>query len=300
MTNKWLGHIMAFTTISIWSSTFIVSKILLETWTPYQVLLVRYIMAIIFLSMIYPKFHKPTEILEEVLFLVIGAALVAYFIFENSALQRTYSSNVSLIVATIPFMTGFISMLFTKKNFFTIKNVTGFIVSYTGVVLIILNGRQLEGIEPIGDLLAFGAAVMFAIYTVFMQRIKPGYHLIQLTRKVFVYGLVVLIAYILITNQSMTLKVVGPFQVGSLIFLGIIASSLAFIMWNRSIQIIGSIRTNQYIYLVPVVTTGLAAMIINESITLLTIIGTILILLGLYVSEVKIKVRKKTLNEVKL
>ena len=98
----------------------IVSKWLLAYMTPIQILFFRYLIAVVFLSLLYPKFSKPVSLVGELLFLAIGAALALYFVFENTALQLTYSSNVSLIVATIPFMTGALSCLFYRKRFFNL------------------------------------------------------------------------------------------------------------------------------------------------------------------------------------
>ncbi len=148
---KLKGHSMAILTIIIWSTTFIVSKTLLQHFTPLQILLIRYVMAVIFLSVIYPKFKKPRSLKEEFLFFMTSGCLVAYFIFENSALKHTYSSNVSLIVSTIPLITGVISTLLYKTHFFNKRSIVGFIIAYLGVLLIILNGSNLVGIEPIGD-----------------------------------------------------------------------------------------------------------------------------------------------------
>ena len=86
----------------------------------------------------------------------------------------------------------------------------------------------------------------------------------------------------MITQQNISVGTVDSKIVISMLFLGIVASSLAFLMWNKAIQSIGSIKTNQYIYLVPIVTTILSAIIIHEKITVYIIIGTILIVFGLY------------------
>lgn len=285
MKSQLRGHILAIVTITIWSSTFIVSKIILETLTPLQVLLMRYIIAVLFLSAIYPKFKRPVSWREEVIYFGVGAALAGYFIFENSALQRTYSSNVSLIVATIPLMTGLLSMMVFKTKFLTLRNILGFIIAYTGVAIIIINGSSLEGVEPLGDFLAFGAAIMFAIYSVIMEKSKESYHLIQKTRKVFIYGLIVMIAIVLFSGESFS-SIEFTLPLGSsMLYLGVVASSLAFIMWNDAINQLGPIRTNLYIYLVPVITTVFAYFILGERITWLSVLGTIGILVGLYLSE---------------
>lgn len=285
MNHQLKGHIFAVLTITIWSSTFILSKIILETLTPLQVLVIRYGVAVFFLSIMYPKFKKPTSIKEELIFIGVAGALVGYFVFENSALQMTYSSNVSLIVATIPLMTGVLSMVVFKTKFFTVRNILGFIIAYGGVALIIINGSKLEGVEPAGDFLAFGAAVMFAVYSVLMEKLEEEYHLIQKTRKVFMYGFVILLLMALFSGQSFEgFKLSLPLG-ASLVYLGLVASSLAFIMWNNAIKQLGPVRTNLYIYLIPVITTIFAYLILEEKITLMTVLGTVAILAGLYLSE---------------
>jgi len=285
MNFKVKGHVLAIITILIWSSTFIVSKVLLEQMLPLQILFFRFLMAVIFLSLIYPRFKRPNSIKEELYFFVAGGTLALYFFFENSALQQTYSSNVSLIVSTIPLITGVFSSFLYRTHFFNRKRLIGFIAAYLGVFLIIINGKGFEGIEPLGDVFAFIASVMFAIYSLLMPKIQKGYNLIEITRKVFIYGLIILVAIILIAQENISVGSVDSKIVISMLFLGIVASSLAFLMWNKAIQSIGSIKTNQYIYLVPIVTTILSAIIIHEKITVYIIIGTILIIFGLYNSE---------------
>ncbi|MBC8062132.1 MAG: DMT family transporter [Clostridiaceae bacterium] len=287
MNFKLKGHFLAIITILIWSSTFIVSKVLLQQMSPLQILFFRFLMAVIFLSILSPKFKKPVSIREELFFLAAGGTLALYFFFENSALKHTYSSNVSLIVSTIPLITGGLSSFFYKTHFFNRKRLIGFIAAYVGVFLIIINGKGLEGIEPLGDIFAFIASLMFAVYSLLMPKIQNGYNLIELTRKVFFYGLITLSTIIFILQENIRIEAMDSKLVMSMLFLGIVASSLAFLMWNKAIQSIGSIKTNQYIYLVPIVTTILSAIIIKEKITIFIIIGTALILFGLYNSEKK-------------
>jgi len=279
------GHFFALITILIWSSTFIVSKILLDQLTPIQILITRFLIAIAFLSILSPKFVRPTSFREEWLFLLIGTALAGYFVFENTALQHTYSSNVSLIVATIPLITGLLSMVFYKTRFLNIRSALGFVLAYTGVWMIMNRGQAAGGVGPIGDFLALGAAVLFAVYSLLMQRVTGARSLIQLTRKVFLYGLIALSVAAVIQGRPLAIRQVDGKAVLSLLFLGIVASSLAFLLWNHAIRHIGPVMTNQYIYLIPVFTTVMAAVVLKETITVRTVVGTGLILAGLILSE---------------
>ncbi len=282
---KALGHFLAIITMTIWSSTFVVSKSLLVSMTPLQLLFLRYVIAIIFLTAIYPKFKKPESIKEEVLFFLIGGCLAVYFILENSALELTFATNVSLIDSTIPLITGLLTAIFYKKRIFNFKSSAGFTIAYLGVFIIITNGNSISGLNPLGDILVLIAAVIFAFYTILMQRITSPYHLIQMTRKVFIYALIIICIIFLVTGESLKFGAFNTRMVIGLGFLGIIASGCAFLMWNKAIKIIGSVKTNLYIYLGPITTTIFATLTLGEKVTVFTIIGTAMILSGLFLSE---------------
>ncbi|NLO35263.1 MAG: DMT family transporter [Clostridiaceae bacterium] len=279
------GHLFALVTVAIWSSTFIISKVLLEELSPLQVLLARFLVALAALSVLYPHFSKPVSWREEGLFLAIGAALAAYFLLENRALQLTYAANVSLIDATIPLLTGLLSLLLFRKRLFGIRSAAGLVLAYLGVFLIIRNSQQASGLALNGDLLALGAAVMFAVYSLLMEKTRHGLHLVQLTRKVFVYGFVVLAGFALVSRQPPAVRSVSTGTIAGILFLGIAASSLAFILWNQAIRAIGPARTNQYIYFSPLLTTILSAILLDEPVSLYTGAGAALILAGLILAD---------------
>jgi len=289
------GHLLAFLTITICSSTFIVSKILLQQLEPLQILIFRYFICVIFLSIIYPKFSLPKNLKEEFFIIASAVCIAVYFVFENSSLKYTYASNVSLIVATIPIITVIFSSFLKKKRIAT-KSIIGFIIAYTGVILIILNGNSLKGVDPKGDLLALGAAISFSLYSIFLDYIHNKYHIIQLTRKVFIYSLLVLLLISLITKQSLIVNNLSLNTYLSLFYLGICASSLAFIMWNLAIKSIGSVKTNQYIYFVPVVTTIISAIVLKEKVTAIFIIGALSIIGGVYLSDNEISFKKSKIK----
>lgn len=73
----------------------------------------------------------------------------------------------------------------------------------------------------------------------------------------------------------------------NLLYLGIGASALCFVTWNYAVKVLGAVKTSVYIYLVPVITVVISAIVLKEKITLITIIGTALTMLGLFLSEMK-------------
>lgn len=283
------GYLLALTTIFIWSSTFIITKLILEYVTPIQILFWRIFIAIIVLFIIYPKFNRMRNLHSELLFLLSGVALAFYFIFENTALDITYSSNVGLLVALSPLFTAIIVSIKEKKSYFIPKNIIGLILSFLGVGLIVFGLSGIKGVHPLGDLLALSAGLMFSLYTGFLSDVHKVYHVIQKTRKVFIYVLFTMLVYALIKGESIAWQNIAFSTLLGVFYLGIVASSFAFLFWNNAIDLIGTFKTNLFIYLIPLVTMIFSAIVFDDPITSIKILGAILILSGLYITERKSK-----------
>jgi drug/metabolite transporter (DMT)-like permease len=250
-------------------------------------LILRLTISIVVLFIIYPKINKEMESKSEILFILSGASLAGYFIFENTALELTYSSNVGLLVALSPLFTAIIVSIKEKKSYFIPKNIIGLSLALFGVGLVVFGKEGIVGVNPLGDILAMSAALMFSFYTGFLSDVTKEYHIIQKTRKVFIYVLLTLLIYALITKESIVISTTKTSVLLGILYLGIMASSFAFIFWNKSIELIGTFKTNLFIYLVPAFTMIFSAIIFDDPVTLLKIIGAILILTGLYITERK-------------
>ena len=74
-------------------------------------------------------------------------------------------------------------------------------------------------------------------------------------------------------------------NIGNLIFLGVAASALCFVLWNIAVRELGAVKTSVFIYLVPVITVLASVIFLNEELTLMTALGTVFTLLGLFISS---------------
>lgn len=70
----------------------------------------------------------------------------------------------------------------------------------------------------------------------------------------------------------------NPLYLLNILFLGLGASALCFVTWNLAVTLLGAIKTSVYIYMVPVITVVMSILILQEQITILTAVGTTLIL----------------------
>lgn len=82
-------------------------------------------------------------------------------------------------------------------------------------------------------------------------------------------------------------------NIGNILFLGFGASALCFVTWSTAAGLLGAARTSVYIYLVPVVTVAASALVLREPLTPVLIIGAMLTLIGLWLSETKLFERGK-------
>ncbi|AJS58175.1 DMT family transporter [Paenibacillus sp. IHBB 10380] len=296
------GHLLALVTILIWGTTFISTKILLIDFTPVEILLFRFLVGYLVLFLIYSRPIRTKSFKEELLFISAGlCGVTLYFLIENIALVYTLASNVGVIVSIAPFFTAVLAHFFLEGEKLNTQFITGFLIALSGIVLIGLNGSFLLHLNPIGDLLAFLAPAVWAIYSVLMRKISGlQHHTVGATRRVFFYGLIGMLPTLFLFEIHLGLDRLGKISnLTNLLYLGLGASALCFVTWNRAVGILGAVKTSVYIYIVPVVTVAAAALILHEKITWATLAGTILTLTGSYISERKVKTIPKEKNAVK-
>ncbi|MDK8194089.1 DMT family transporter [Paenibacillus sp. UMB7766-LJ446] len=292
------GHLLALLTILIWGTTFISTKVLLIDFTPVEILFFRFLIGYMVLLLIYPRSMRMTSFREEGLFIGAGlCGVTLYFLIENIALVYTLASNVGIIVSIAPFFTAVLAHFFLDGERMHRRFIVGFGIALTGIILIGLNGSVILQLNPLGDLLAFVAPAVWAIYSVLMRKIgKLPYHTIGATRKVFFYGLLFMLPALFLFEFHFDLgRFANIANLSNLLFLGLGASALCFVTWNRAVNLLGAVKTSVYIYLVPVITVIASALILHERITWITLLGTLLTLLGSFVSEKKVR-SKKHLN----
>ncbi len=285
-----LGHLLVFITILIWSVAFVGNKVLLFYIMPIEVMLYRFALAYIVLLLIYPKIKTFNSIKDEAYFFLIGfLGIFLYFLLENFALKYTQATNVGLYMGAIPLFTAIMAHFILKDEKLNANVIIGFTLAMAGMALILLDGKGFS-LRLKGDILAIAAAATFALYSTILKLAPKGYHFIVITRKSFFYAVILMLFYHFISQKPLHLQaLLLPKVYGNIIFLGLFASSLAFLFYKKGVEIIGSVKSTNYIYLVPLLTAITGIIVLNEKLTFKMIVGGILILLGLYVAQRKPK-----------
>lgn len=294
------GYFAAMMTMLIWGTTFVSSKILLQSFTPVEILLMRFLLGYAALWLVYPHRIHLGNLREESLFAAAGlCGVTLYYLLENTALVFTYAANVGIIIAVAPLFTAIFAHIFLKGERLHTTFFIGFITVFAGVVLVTLNGRLVLKVNPLGDLLALIAAAVWAAYSILMKKISASqYGTVVITRKVFFYGIVFMVpAALCFGFHPAIAKLIVAQNIFNLLFLGLGASALCFVTWNFAVAKLGAVKTSVSIYLVPLITLTASVLILHEQITPMAVAGAVLTIAGLFLSEQKNLKRSKVNDE---
>ena len=219
----------------------------------------------------------------------MGGALTGgslYFLTENTALTMSYASNVSLILCTAPLLTAVVIRFFYKKYRLSTQFVIGSFIALSGVAVVVFNGHFVLNLNPLGDLLSFSAALLWAFYSLIIKKLNGKYSTAFITRKIFFYGIISLLpiyAYQpLYWGRDLLFD---PVIMANLLFLGVVASMLCYMMWNVVLKNLGTVRASNYIYFNPVMTLLASSVVLGEALTTVFITGAILVLSGVFIAN---------------
>lgn len=280
-------YILAIITIFIWSSTFISTKILLDSLSPIEILLYRFTLAYCLMFIVYPRIHKPESLKIELTLVcagITGGSL--YFLAENFALSISLASNVSLLVSTAPILTALAAHTFLKNEKITRTIVIGGLVAFAGTALVIFNGKFILKLNPLGDFLALLSSLSWAIYSIIIKKLHSRYSTFYITRKIFFYTLITMIPVLFFSPVHLNLKaLLTPTILLNLSFLTLFASCAAYVIWSKVIWALGATRANNFIYFIPLLTLIASSIILHERLTIFALSGAALIFAGVYITS---------------
>lgn len=283
-------QLIAVIVVSIWGTTFISTKILIDNGlSPQDIFFYRFLFAYIGIWTISPLKLFADSLKDELYMMAAGVTGGSLFFFlQNMALQLTQASNVSFIICTSPLAATLLTVLCTRHEKFSKTFAYGSLAALSGVGLVIFNGNVVLKISPVGDILALSASFLWGVYSLIIKRVTNIYSPTFITRKVFFYGIVTILpafwAKPLFTDFNLF---TSPVILGNLLFLGIAASLACYLLWNMIVNRMGVIQSSNFLYLNPLATMWGAYAILNEQITPVALAGMALILTGIYIATRK-------------
>ena len=271
--------------------------LLLAGLSPAQIFTLRFIMAYVLLlgySLFTHNFSLFTSSWRDELLMVAlgitGGSL--YFLTENAAMLYTTATNTSLIVCSCPlFAMLLFAVVYRHSERISRTQALGSVLACMGMAVVVLNGHFVLHLSPLGDMLAFAACLCWAVYSLLMKPALERYSTLFITRKVFFYGLLTIIPYYIFRPDETWIFTSSLFQffnlslLLNLLFLGVVASTLCYLTWNWVIGKLGAVVATNWVYFNPITTILFAWWLLHEQITVWFILGSALILIGMYLAD---------------
>ena len=267
-------HLAALFAVAVWGATFVSTKVLIaNSLTPAEIFVLRFALAYVCILPFARERLLAANLRDELLLAAAGLSGGSlYFLTENIALEYAPASNVSLIVCTAPVWTAVAMSLAYRGERMSRRQIAGSALAFAGMVLVVLNGHFV--------------LQLWMVYSLVVKRIGGRYPAVFITRKVFFYGLLTILPVFAFHPFAVEREVLArPAVWGNLLFLGVVASMLCYLLWNAVMHRLGTVRTTNYIYINPLVTIVTAALCIGERITPAALAGAALILYGMWRAE---------------
>lgn len=287
--NTWIYHLVAFATVAIWGCTFVSTKVLmLNGLSPAQIFTLRFFIAYVMMLAVYHSRLWADSWRDELKMMLLGISGGSlYFLSENEAMNFTSTTNTSLIVCSCPlFATLLVRLVYRSTTRISMMQLGGSLLAFAGMVIVVLNGRFVLHLSPLGDALAFTACLCWSVYSLLMKWVSAKYGAAFITRKVFFYGVLTILPYYIFYPTLPTAAVLTkPVVVGNLAFLGSLASMICFLTWNWCISKLGAVKATNWVYFNPITTMIFASWVLGEKITPYFLAGATCILLGMFVAD---------------
>lgn len=288
---KVLGEVGLIITAIIWGSGFVATSIALSYYTPYQTMAIRFLVGGIILSLL---FFKRIQLLNKQVLkkgVILGTILYIAFALQTVGLQYTTPSKNAFITAVNVVIVPLIAFLFYRKKLNRFE-VIGAILALIGVGFMSL---QLSGSINIGDFLTFLCAIGFAFHIVYTSKFVENENPIQLT--IIQLFTAAIIAFIVIGLKGELMMPFEPSTLFPVLYLGVFSTAVAYVLQTSGQKLVSETKTAIILSTEALWGMIFSIIILSEIITVRMIIGAILILLAIIISETKLNLSRSLLRE---
>ncbi|EHH2568703.1 DMT family transporter [Vibrio parahaemolyticus] len=286
-------YLLPFFTVMIWGGNSIVNKMAASTIEPSAMSFYRWFVAMVLLTpfclpAVIKKRHVIRPYLTKLAFLALLGMVLNQSLGYYAGLTTT-ASNMALITSLVPLISVFLSVPLLGKSV-SMLSIVGGVISLGGLAFMLGHGDVtyfLHQDMTQGDSLMLLAALVYAAYCVLLKRWKMPFNSLTLVYMQGFFSVIMLTPLWLSSEQLLPSQEALPL----IAYAGIAASIFAPLMWVKAIDLIGADSSAMFMNLMPVVSVALASTLLGEEIHVYHIIGGLMVISGVILSQ--IKVRKK-------
>jgi drug/metabolite transporter (DMT)-like permease len=273
-----------------WGSSFVATKVALETLAPTTLVFLRLSFAAVFFLILLRVRGVGWPVRTDLAKLIMLALFepVLYFLLETEGLARTSASSGSLVIASVPVFVALSARIFLGERMRG-PGWTGTFLSVLGVALLVLadNNPEYTDTSMVGNLMVLGAALSASGYIVIARSLSGRTHPLQITFFQMAFGAVAFLPFFLVGTARSGLPRFTPEVALAFAFLAVVATVIAFLSYNYALSQIPAARAAVFINGIPLVTALVAWVVLGERLTLLQAGAGLVIIAGVTLAGVR-------------
>lgn len=215
-----------------------------------------------------------------------------YSIINIVGIRLSTAINNVVLINSWPLMLALAAFLLGREKV-TAKSLAGVAIGFAGVVVVMINGVGIESLMRseyfAGNLLILLSALCFMAYSMFSKAYIGKYGGLAVTFYAVAAGAAALFASSIASQDILGLASLGTGSFLLLLWIAVPTTALAWVIWFTGVGKIGAVRTGSFFLLTPVFGIIYSSALLGEQVTLFTVVGTALILLGIRLVQISAK-----------
>ena len=286
MNRSWKHYFALMISVCLWGSSFIADKIALQSFSPLFLCLIRFMIstAVLLVFRLGRKdfrYPDPEDMKKIAAAAFLGISV--YYAIENTAVNMTSAADASVISAAYPLLTILTGIVF--YHFRPARNqIIGILMACIGVLVLTVSSSR-ENSSLIGNLMLVFNGFLWALYNYLTGRISRNCDNFSVTYLQILIGTVCFIPMLFL--ESFTIGTITLTSVLAVLYLAVCCSLAALLLYNYGLRNTDPATTAALMNLMPVAGVVLSALILKETITIRHILGGVIIIVGVFVSEHK-------------
>ena len=283
------SHLSVIAVVVLWAGSFSVIKALLDHGiAAIDVAILRYAIAVPgFAFILWRARGLPGLTRGDAVRVAAAGFLVVlgYHLFLNIGTQHTTSGVAALVVALAPGITVVLAAAVGLERIRP-RHVVGLSLAFVGVAVVVAfgSGQSLSFESARGPLIVLGAPISFALYNVLLKPLLGRYDLLALTAATSLIGTIGLLPLIRPSTVDVLVDA-SPQDAALLLYLGVLATLLGYILWNHGLRGLGPTRAVTYAYAIPPLAVVIGAIVLDEPITVWIVLGGALVVGGIVLAQ---------------
>jgi len=286
--SKWFTYLEALFAVIVWGASFVATKVALQDISPVTIVWLRFLMGVAILGMavaLRKQFALPDK-KEWGYFALLGFLGITFHQWlQSNGLQTSEAGTTAWIVATTPVFMALLGRVLLKETLGWAK-ILGILLAFMGVLVVVSKGDpasiSIGKFGAPGDALILVSAVNWAVFSALSRRGLKSHPASLMMFYVMGFGWLFTTLLFVTTGGFAEIRALTFSGWLGVLFLGIFCSGLAYIAWYDALKALATAQTGVFLYIEPLVAVVVAFFILGEAILPASLIGGVVILLGVW------------------